>query len=205
MPGGLSRSVHRVCTTLGAPSQADPEAWRAEMAALAVYASEAPQSQSVVQLHAGDGRVTAALAAGTAFARRPAVWAMDGFGSPGIAGPQGTPLTRALDATGMNEHVVPVASGPTVAAGAWDGSSVGLLVIDAGQGVSNCMNVYTAWSAHLADASRVIFAGLANATAGQMLWGGALEPLFGLGGLRVCAHHALPYVAPVSRPLRRAA
>lgn len=205
MPAGLSRSVHRVCTALGAPAQVDLAAWQAEMAALAVYASETPAGQSVVQLHAGDGRVTAALAAGTSFAQRPAAWAIDAAASPGNAGPEDAPWARTLAVAGMGDQVVSVSAGPTAAARAWDGSPVGLLVLDAGRGVAACMNAYTAWSGHLADASRVIFAGPVSETAGELLWGGSLEPLFGLGGLRVCAHHALPVSAEVSVPLRRAA
>lgn len=205
MPAGLSRSVHRVCTGLGAPADVDPGAWRAEMAALAVYAAETPDGQSIVQLHAGDGRATAALAAGTSFARRPAAWAVDTFSAAGRAAAGEAPLYRALASTGLGRHVVPVTAGPTAAAGAWDGSPVGLLVLDAGVGVATCMSAYAAWSSHLVDASRVIFAGPVSASAASLLWGGSLEPLFGLGGLRVCAHHALPAVSEAARPLRRAA
>jgi|GEM_PF-2113229 len=207
MPAGLSRVVHRACTALGAPADGDPAAWRAEMAALAVYAAETPAGQSVVQLTAGDGRAAAALAAGTSFARRSAVWTIDSFSAAGAAEATQAPLHRALAATGLGRHVVPVTAGPTAAAGAWDGSPIGLLVLDAAAGVATCMSAYAAWSKHLADASRVIFAGSVNEQAASLLWGGSLEPLFGLGGLRVCGHHALPAVAAAQAnpPLRRAA
>ena len=184
MPAGLSRVVHRACTALGAPAEGDPAAWRAEMAALAVYAAETPAGQSVVQLTAGDGRAAAALAAGTSFARRSAVWTIDSFSAAGAAEATQAPLHRALAATGLGRHVVPVTAG-----------------------VATCMSAYAAWSKHLADASRVIFAGSVNEQAASLLWGGSLEPLFGLGGLRVCGHHALPAVAAAQAnpPLRRAA
>ena len=112
-----------------------------------------------------------------------------------------------LASTGLGRHVVPVTAGPIAAAGAWDGSPVGLLVLDAEAGVATCMSAYAAWSGHLVDASRVIFAGPVSESAAQLLWGGSLEPLFGLNGLRVCAHHALPAVdaSPAGQPLRRAA
>ena len=207
LPGGLSRSVHRVCTTLGAPADVDSGAWRSAMAALAVYAAETPDGQSVVQLRAGDGRATAALAAGTSFARRPAAWAVDTFTAPGRAATIEAPLYRVLATTGLGRHVVPVTAGPIAAAKVWDGSPVGLLVLDAAAGVATCMNAYAAWSGHLTDAARVIFAGPVSETAARLLWGGSLEPLFGLGGLRVCRHHALPAIdaAKRSRSLRRAA
>jgi len=205
MPAGLARSVHRVCNSLDAPRCSDPAVWRAEMAALAVYASETPDGQSVVQLHAGNDRTVAALASGTSFARQPAVWTIDTFSSAGTAGVAQTPLFRALAATGLGRHVQLVTAGPTAAAGAWDGSPIGLLVLNAAAGVATCMSAYAAWSRHLVDASRVIFVGSISEAAAQLFWGGSLEPLFGLGELRVCAHHELPAVVGANQPWCRAA
>lgn len=189
LPGGLSRTVHRVCNVLGPPGRGDASLWRAEMAALAVYAAETPMSQSVVQTHAGDGRPAAALAAGTAFARRPAIWTLGSFSTAADARSAETPLFGALAATGFGRQVVPVTASPVAAAQAWDGSPVGLLVVDAGQGVAACMNAYSAWSRHLTDGARVILAGPVNTVAARLHWGVSLEPLFGLGSLRVCMHH----------------
>ena len=201
-PPALARRVERLCAILGAPVEAESAAWKAAQAAMAVYAAETPPAESVVQLYAGDGRATAALAAGTRFAKRPALWAIDAW--TGAESGLGL-LRRNLVSTGLEREVLPVSAGPVLSAGAWDGSPVGLLVIDAGAGVSTCMAAYSAWSPHLADGARIIFHGPANATAGHLLWGGALEPLFGVGYLRVCAHHALPAARDAASILRRAA
>ena len=112
LPPALARRVHRMCAALGTPANTDASGWMAEQAAMSVYAAETPAGQSVVQLYAGDGRATAALAAGTEFARRPAMWAIDTFASTEAGAGS---LKRNLTTVGLDGHAVAVTAGPVMA------------------------------------------------------------------------------------------
>lgn len=195
MPSALAKRVRRVGRMFDTADRDEQKRRRRERSELALAAARVPTGQTVVELGALFGQATCFLALGAAFVRARPVWAFDRFrrrDADGRHEPYLGPLRafrKTIRRAGVSGHVIGVALPPTDAATAWDGSPVGLLVLDAGSGLASCAKAYDAWLPHLADGALVVLRDCRPAVR-DAIARDSLRTERGVESLRFCVHTA---------------
>lgn len=192
LPRRLAGQVRWVARLFPMQEGRDPEAWLRERATLALQAASVGEGQSVVELGAMSGRTTCFLALGSAYVEGLPVWAIDRFRREDESGTvmaegRGGPLRsfrRTIRRAGVRRYVVGVGSSSVEAAEAWDGSPVGMLVLNEQASLSGCVQDIEAWRRHLAEGAKVVVPG--GSRFDQALPMAGLEVDRAVEGLRFC-------------------